>query len=357
MRVLDNEDVERLLPMGDCIAALEPMYVDFAEGRALLSPRVDNVAPSVHDDACYVFKHMGGTWPARGIHVLRVNSEIVTYPIVAGKPRREKRPLADGRWVGLVLVFSTRTGALLAVFPDGVMQRLRVGAANGLAMKRLARADCRKLALIGSGWQAGAQLMAALAVRGFEEVRVFSPRPASREAFVTEARARHPEVAIAPAASAEACVEGADAIMAATSSMVRVIEPAWLRPGVHVSCIKPHEVDGAVLDRCDQVVVHTARQAKQMDNVLAGTPNATPERNQGWWNEPGRGAPAYPDLAQLLSGAAPGRANEHEITCFVNNVGLGLQFAAAGALVLERALACGAGHELPDDWFSENVHP
>jgi hypothetical protein len=41
----------------------------------------------------------------------------------------------------------------------------------------------------------------------------------------------------------------------------------------------------------------------------------------------------------------------------VNNVGTGLQFAAAGAWVLRRAREAGVGTELPDDWFSENVHP
>ena len=357
MLVLTNDDIARLLPMADCIAALEPMYADYARGQALLSPRVDNIAPTAHEGAYYAFKHMGGTWPARGVQALRINSDIVTHPIVAGKPRREKRPLADGRWVGLVLLFSTENGKLLAMFPDGVMQRLRVGSANGIAMKRLARADCRRLALIGSGWQAGAQLMAALAVRPFEEVRVFSPRAESRDAFVAEARSRHAGVAIHAAASAAECVAGADAIMAATSSMVRVIEPEWLAPGVHASCIKSQEVDGAVLDRCRNVVVHSAQQAKQMDNVLPGTPNVSEEHKRGWWNSPERPAASYPDLGQLVSGVAPGRRDDSEITCFVNNVGMGLQFAAAGALALERARAAGAGHELPDDWFTENVHP
>ena len=357
MLVLSNEDVERLLPMRDCIAALEPMYADYAREQALLSPRVDNMAPTSHEGAYYAFKHMGGTWPARGIQALRINSDVIRHPIVAGKPRREKQPLANGRWVGLVLLFSTETGALLAMFPDGVMQRLRVGSANGIAMKHLARADCRTLALIGSGWQAGAQLMAALAVRQFVEVRVYSPRAASRTAFVAEARERHPGVDIRAVESVDACVEGADAIMAATSSMVRVIEPRWLREGVHVSCIKSQEVDGEVLDACDRVFVHTARQAKQMDNILPGTPNVSEEHKRGWWNEPGRSTASYPDLGQLVAGVAQGRQGDAEITCFANNVGIGLQFAAAGALVLERARAAGVGHELPDDWFSEDVHP
>ena len=97
MLVLSNEDVARLLSMEECMAALEPMYRDYANGQALLSPRVDNIAPSVHAGGYYGFKHMGGTWPARRIQALRINSDIVTHPLVAGKPRRVKQPLEIGR--------------------------------------------------------------------------------------------------------------------------------------------------------------------------------------------------------------------------------------------------------------------
>src|SRR5207244_3068287 len=151
--VLSNEEIARLLTIEECMTALEPMYRDVAEERVLFSPRVDNIAPNPHPEAYYAFKHMGGTWPAQGVQALRINSDVVTHPLVAGKPRRVKQPLAPGskggRWVGLVLLFSTETGALLAMFPDGVMQRLRVGATSGLGLKRLAREDAQRLALIG----------------------------------------------------------------------------------------------------------------------------------------------------------------------------------------------------------------
>ena len=357
MLVLGNETIEGLISMRDCLDALEPMYRDLASGQALLSPRVDNISPSAHPGAYYAFKHMGGTWPARGILALRINSDVITHPLVAGKPRRVKAPLAAGRWVGLVFLFSTETGALQAIFPDGVVQRLRVGATNGLALRHLARENAKTLALIGTGWQAGAQLMAALAVRPFTRVQVYSPREQSRAAFVAEARATHPQVEIVALDSAERCVQGADVIMAGTSSLVRVIEPEWLEPGVHISCIKAQEVDQAVLERCGRVFVHTRDQAKQMDNVLPGTPNVSGEHEMGWWNAQGNRFHTYPDLGMLLNGTAPGRQGAGEITAFVNNVGLGLQFAAVGALVLEKARAKGVGERLPDDWFSENVHP
>jgi len=284
--VLSNEEIARLLTIEECMTALEPMYRDVAEERVLFSPRVDNIAPNPHPEAYYAFKHMGGTWPAQGVQALRINSDVVTHPLVAGKPRRVKQPLAPGskggRWVGLVLLFSTETGALLAMFPDGVMQRLRVGATSGLGLKHLAREDAQRLALIGSGWQAGTQLAAALTVRRFREVRVYSPRRETREAFVTESKKIH-RVDIVAVDSAEACVDGADVIAAATSSMVRVIEPRWLKPGVHISTIKTQEVDGEVLKRCDRVVLSNRRQTKHYDNVMQGTPNVKAESTGGWW--------------------------------------------------------------------------
>lgn len=356
MLVLNNDEIGRLLSMEECIAALEPMYRDYADGNALLSPRIDSIAPTPHPGGYYAFKQMGGTWPAVGVQALRVNSDVITHPTLAGKPRRVKQPLAGGRWVGLVFLFSTQTGTLLAVFPDGVMQRMRVGAASGIALKHLARLEVSTLALIGSGWQAGAQLMAALAVRPFREVRVYSPRRESREAFVAEARTRH-RANIVAVDSAEACLARADVVMASTSSMVRVIEPRWLKPGMHVSCIKAQEVDGEVLDSCDRIFVHMREQAKQIDNVMKDTPNVTRESARGWWNDGTREIARYPDLGQLVAGIVPGRQRPEEITCFVNNIGTGLQFAAAGALVLRKAREAGLGHELPEDWFSEDVHP
>jgi len=231
-----------------------------------------------------------------------------------------------------------------------VMQRLRVGAASGLALKHLAREEVSTLALIGTGWQAGAQLMAARAVRNFRDVRVYSPRRESRAAFVAQ------NGNVRAVDTVEACVEGADVILSATSSMVRVIEPKWLKAGMHVGCIKSQEIDEAVLDSCDLVFVHNRKQAKQYNNVMPGTPNVKDAHEHGWWKDSAR-AGRYPDLSELLTERVPGRSRADEITLFANNVGTGLQFAAAGATLLRKAREQGAGKELPDAWFTEDVHP
>jgi len=64
-----------------------------------------------------------------------------------------------------------------------------------------------------------------------------------------------------------------------------------------------------------------------------------------------------PTLPELVVGRVAGRRSDHDITCFINNIGLGYQFAAAGSLVYRKAKASGLGHEVPTDWFTEDVHP
>ena len=51
------------------------------------------------------------------------------------------------------------------------------------------------------------------------------------------------------------------------------------------------------------------------------------------------------------------RETAEQITGFVNNIGLGVQFAAVGAKVFEAAKEKGLGREVPLDWFTQDVHP
>ena len=245
-----------MITMPSCMEILEEMYRDLAKDAALFMPRVDNLMPTSAKDAYYGFKTMGGGWPRKSIVALRINSDIITHPDIDGRKRRVKIPLAHGRWVGLVQMYSTETGTLLAMYPDGVVQRLRVGATNGLGLKYMARKDAACAGLIGSGWQAGGQLLALLAVRPIQQIKVFSPIRKHREAFVSEMRDRT-GVNITAVDTAEACAKDVDILMAATSSIERVIEPQWIKPGMHLSCIKSQEVDETVFNKCDRVVMHT----------------------------------------------------------------------------------------------------
>src|SRR5437764_78341 len=185
--ILSNNDVEKLLTMPECIEVLEEAYVELAEGRGVNRRRSDCITPTSKPDAIYGLKSMDGVIPKLGIGAIRINSDIITFPKKGNNFVREKVPAApNGRYTGLVLLFSSENGEPLAILPDGVMQRMRVGAANGLGVKYLARKDARTIGILGSGWQAGAQLMAACAVRDIKSIRCFSPTKTNREAFSTQ---------------------------------------------------------------------------------------------------------------------------------------------------------------------------
>ena len=169
--ILSNNDVNKVLNMPDCLAILEDAYRGLHAGTAITRRRSDCITPTEREDAVYGFKTMDGVIPSQGVSAVRLNSDIVTWPTVEGTMRRVKVPAApNDRWVGLVLLFSTSNGEPLAIMPDGVVQRTRVGATNGLGIKYMARENADTIGILGSGWQAGTQLMAACSVRDIKSI-------------------------------------------------------------------------------------------------------------------------------------------------------------------------------------------
>ena len=348
MLILSNEDAEVLLPMPDCIAALEEAYIELAHSRAANALRTDVVTTTDHPDTVYSLKLMGSVVKSLGVGALRLNSDIISF---AGG-RQVKKPLAPGnRYTGLVLLFSIETGEPLAIFPDGVLQRLRVGATSGIAAKYMARADARTVGLIGAGWQAGAQVLAIAAVRKIDTIRCYSPTQEKCAAFCREMSGLT-GIKVTPAATPEDAVKGVDIVLCATNAGQHVFFERWLEPGMHVGTIRGPELEAGVLKRSDFIVVHdrSARPAIAVTRDVVMP--ASRHEIKGF-----TGLDKCPTLAELVAGLAPGRQSAQHISTFVNLPGLGLQFAAVGAAFYRKARAAGRGKELPTEWFTEDVVP
>lgn len=354
--LLSNDDVDRLLSMRECIDALETAYRELAAGRGTDRCRSDSFVPGPREGSLYSLKSMDGIAPAFGVGAVRVDSDVVTWPTRSGNARREKVPAAaGGRYVGLVLLFSIETGEPVAILPDGYLQRLRVGATNGIAADRLARSDARTVGLLGAGWQAGGQVMALCAVRRIERIRCYSTSGEHREGFAREWSGRL-GVEIEPVTSPEAAVKGADVVLCATNTIDNVFFERWVEPGVHLSSIKRPEIEPAAIRRADRVVIH-ARNASPMHVMAAGVDVPEMREGKGWSLLSEIDFAALPELHDVVAGTVPGRTRADEVTCFLNNIGRGYQFAAAGGALYRKARAAGAGRELPTEWFTQDVHP
>jgi alanine dehydrogenase len=198
------------------------------------------------------------------------------------------------------------------------------------------------------------------------EIRVYSPTRANRERFAAEMTDLL-KLEVRPVDNPRAAVEGADIVGMATNSVTPVAEADWLAPGAHVTCIKELELGAGMLERAALVVVHArpGRPANYLIGhgekpILAHDPPEVLGANE----QARRAAPApgskvdleeQPDLGELVTGQVP-LPPPGSPTCFVNTMGVGVQFAAIGSLAYERARERGLGHEIPTDWFLQAEH-
>lgn len=358
MIILTNDEIEKLLDMGECIAALEGAYRDFGNRDAVEIPRQDLLVENPRPGAVTAFKTMSGSWPQAGITALRLNSDIVSWPVVNGEPRRVKLPVSPGnRYNGMVILFSTDTGVPLCMFTDGVMQKTRVGGSSGVAAKYLSREDSKVMGLLGSGWQAGAQVDAMCAVRPLELIKIFSPTVENREQFAKDYGAAH-GIEVRAVDTPEEAAADVDILVSATNSMTPTIRPEWVLPGMHVTSIRGSEIPLDVLQKTDKLVVNSSEPVTAYP--ARGWPSEVPEFENGDYSRPDIGVIDFtkvPELKDVVAGHAEGRGSAAEITCFHNYKGLGLQFAALGSIVYGAAVKQGIGLKIDDDYFTQTVHP
>jgi ornithine cyclodeaminase/alanine dehydrogenase-like protein (mu-crystallin family) len=359
---LNNDDVEQLLTMRDTMEALETLYREMGEGVAVAAPRSDVHSPtaaaqSAEGPMAHYLKSMSGASPHFGTAALRFSSDIVAWRDTGGGMRREKLPMLPGnRWMGIVLLFSSANGELLAIMNDGVLQRFRVGGANGVSTKYLARQNAETVGLIGSGWQAGTQVMAVCEARKIRHIKVFSPTKANREKFAKEA-SEQTGIEIVPVNAYEEAVKNVDIIVTSTNSRKPFLGKWALREGLHISSMQRDEFDDEALLSCKPLVVHS----HATENNVTSSALAHFERDDFQLRDHptkrGIDWQTLPTLPDLLAGRVKGRESDEQITGFVNNIGVGAQFAAVGKKVYDAAKSKGVGREVPLDWFTQNVHP
>ncbi len=356
--LLTNDEVDSLLHMRECLDVMESAYRELGEGIGVTRMVSQVFAPTRHsEDAVYSFKSMDGVAPFLEVAAIRLTSEILTWPKDdQGHAKRVRIGAApNGRFVGLVLLFSTRTCEPLAIFPDGVIQRMRVGAAAGLAAKYLARPDASEVAILGCGWQAAAQVRAIVAVRKVAKLRCFSPNGARREAFAREMQDLT-GISVVACASAQQAVKGADVVMCATNAWSPVFFADWIEKGMHLSTIQHAELDPDVFKAADVLITHYSGRPAMID-ASRGIEHAEKTESLRRAVRAAIGDNALPNLHDLVLGRVAGRTSPEQVSAFLNYLGLGYQFAALGSLVYRNARARGLGRDLPTDWFTEDVNP
>ena len=312
-----------LLPMSDLIAAMESALAKFSSGEVLQPVRtVLTVGPA---------KSYYGLMPAYIPSPASMGAKIVT---VFGENHKKGLP----SHLATILLFDPDTGSLLAMMDGRYITEARTAAVSAVSARFLARPAAGSLALIGSGVQARSHLEALAQVRQLTEVRVWSPRPQSRQQFIDDMSPRVP-IPIRDCASAAAAVAGADLIVIATASKTPVVESAWVADGAHIMCVgacRPdqREMAPALVKRGRLYVDSRAAALVEAGDVVMNIAEKLFDASHL------RG-----EIGELVLGRASGRASDADVTIF-KSLGMAVEDVVAADLVFRRASETGAGTEL-----------
>jgi ornithine cyclodeaminase/alanine dehydrogenase-like protein (mu-crystallin family) len=145
-------------------------------------------------------------------------------------------------------------------------------------------------------------------------------------------------------------------VLCATSSIEPFFQADWVRPGLHVSSIKRSELLPDAVRKVDRVVIHSRDGAPTL-TMASGVKPPAADRPDGGALLDVLDFESVPLLADLVAGKSPARQSDEEATCFINNIGMGFQFAIIGKVVYDRARQTGAGREMPTEWFTQKEHP
>ncbi|HEY1620035.1 MAG TPA: ornithine cyclodeaminase family protein [Streptosporangiaceae bacterium] len=322
--VLSGPDVHELLSYGECVQAMRSGLSELASGTAQQPVRV-----------------IISSWSAAGMMGLMPSFReggagaygLKAICITPGNPAAG----LDSHQ-GVVLLSDGATGVPLAVLNASAVTEIRTAAVSVLATDLLARPGAADLAIIGTGVQARAHVLALGQSRPLRRVRVAGRDTAKAAAFAESLRPAL-EAEITGCASAAEAVAGADIIVTATTSAKPVLHRDWVAAGAHVNAVGACLPDARELDGA--LVAGAALYADSLEGLRAEAGDFLLAEAEGLiGRDDVRGT-----LGELLAGTAAGRRDDEEITVF-ESLGLAVEDLAAAQAAYDLAQQAGAGQ-----WF------
>ena len=240
--------------------------------------------------------------------------------------------------VGLLLLMDPRNGVPKAIVDGSHLTDMRTGAVTAIGAKHLARRGSRVLGHVGARGTAYWNVRLLDRLFRFDEIRVHSRRPESREAFAARL-SKDLGKPVTATADWQSCVAGADIVVEASrlDAPAPMLKTEWIKPGAFVV---PYGTMSAVelslTDIMSKLVVDDWGQCK---SGPFGALRAHVEA--GKLSE----ATLHAELGEIVAGRQPGRERDDETILFWHR-GLSLSDIALGHAMLDKAARLGIGQQL-----------
>jgi hypothetical protein len=305
-----------------------------------------------------------------GYFAIRMKSDIIYEREYNGAITQEKYCIEPGVYCGLILLTSSETGEPLAILNDGLIQLTRVGADGGIGVKYMANSDAEVIGMLGSGGMSRTHMEAFMHVRpGLKRLQVYSPTRNNRERFGREMAAKY-GIEVKVCDRPEDIYKEADIVAALTDSAVSVIDGREIENGTHL--VTPGAGGGikdrTILDRID-IYFRFGNATPPWGATGIGTEDeyftyaARPDIETGFKRKPkgGRGhGSLFPaeqtiSFADIVNNTGRGRTSPDQISYSERGNLQGNQFWALAGRIYELAQERGIGHEIPTDWFLQDI--
>ena len=314
MRLITRSQVERLLPVADCVDVMRCAMIATSARRVSLPIRQFLAIPGV---------------PGK----LAIMPGMMDDPACFGIKLvcKYDRPYGDplGSHVGMVMLFDSAKGVPLAMIEGSSLTAIRTSAASALATDVLARKDATQLAIIGTGEQAWRHVHAMRAVRDIAHVTVWGRNPVRAASFV-ETIARATDLPVIAAPSAAEAIAGADIVCTATSAKTPVLAGSALEPGMHVNLV------GSAIPATAEVDAEAVRRSRFFVDYREAAMAAAGELLQAIEGGVVGSDHVVGEIGEVLLGQAEGRQTEHDVTLY-KSLGVASQDLAAAYAIWEKA--------------------
>jgi ornithine cyclodeaminase len=322
---LNAFDIEALdLTNDEILAAIETSLAAQGRGQTVIEPRVH-----LEPDASFHghFNVLRGYVAPLGLAGVKVVGDYVdNYKL--GYPSE----------FGVINLFDPRTGVPKAILDATVITDMRTGAVTALGARHLARKGSKVLGHIGARGTAYWNVRLLDHLFDFDEIRVHSRRPESRDAFGAKLEADLGKK-ITVVDNWRDCVEGADIVVEASrlSRPEPLLKTEWIKMGAFVV---PYGTMSAIeLSLTDIMAKLVVDDWGQCKTGKFGSLRAHVET--GRLSE----ETLHAELGQVVAGLKPGRESDDE-TILLWHRGLSLSDIALGHALLSKARSTGIGQRL-----------
>ncbi|WP_422360003.1 ornithine cyclodeaminase family protein [Reichenbachiella sp.] len=249
-----SHQIAKLLSMKECIATMKELFS--MDPKELINPlRSKMVLPKKPVGILGMMPAYIRPYQLMGIKVLSVF------------PENYKKGLSSHQ--GILHLFETKTGKLLASFDADQITAIRTAAVSALMTDLLATENATNLCLLGSGKQAEMHLEAVIEVRAIQNVTIWSQDESHAVSFCDKVRAKYKNIHFTVCQTVEAATADADIICTVTAARQPILQTQNLKDSVHINAV------GACTPEARELASEVVLEAEVfVDNYLAATQEA-----------------------------------------------------------------------------------